>query len=86
MNYIHPPKFLLEVQEFFPTDPFCTPFVFLYGEEAKSWENHIYCIRNELYVFQLVALLHRRKRERTRTRPQEEISRGKNPSHESNCR
>lgn len=26
------------------------------------------------------------ERERTRTRPQEEISRGKNPSHESNCR
>jgi len=65
MNYIHPPKFLLEVQDFFPTDLFCTPFVFLYGEEAKSWENHIYCIRRELYVFQLVALLHRRKRENT---------------------
>jgi hypothetical protein len=64
MSYVHPPKFLLEVQDLFSTVRFCIPFIFLYGEEAKSWGNHIYSIKRELYVFQLVALLHRRKGEK----------------------
>lgn len=85
MNYINPLNFYWKSKTFSLPIP-SVHLLFSCTERKQNLEKTIYTVLGENCMCFSQQHYSIDERERTRTRPQEETSRGKNPSHESNCR